>query len=232
MITTPAQSKIKSKAATWAEYLELRDNPHLDWRKISFDQGWLWVEMGKEGPGHASVSDLFTIIFGFWAFLHPEETYQSYGRCLIENPETQACTPDLVLYKGENIPRWQPETPRRITLPEQRLPDLVGEVADTSLALDLAEQKQLYARLGVPEYWVIDVQQCQVLAFGLAANGEYQAIMVSNVLRGLEIELLSQTLACLEEETNTAAANWLMQQLISKNTIELNLIPRIYSNPF
>ncbi|AFY59640.1 Uma2 family endonuclease [Synechococcus sp. PCC 6312] len=216
MITTSAQSIIKSKIATWAEYLELRDDPNLEWRKISFDQGWLRVEMGKEGPGHASVSDLFTIIFGFWAFLHPEETYQSYGRCLIENPETQACAPDLVLYRGDNIPRWQPGTPRRITLPEQRLPDLVGEVADTSLTLDLAEQKQLYARLGVPEYWVIDVQQGQVLAFGLTEAGSYEPITISQVLRGLEIELLSQTLARLEKGTNTAAANWLMQQLSIK----------------
>jgi len=216
MITTPAQSKIKSKAATWAEYLQLRDNPHLDWQRISYDQGWLWVEMGKEGPGHTSVSDLFTIIFGFWAFLHPQETYQSYGRCLIENPETQACAPDLVLYRGENIPRWQLGTPRRITLPEQRLPDLVGEVADTSLTLDLAEQKQLYAWLGVPEYWVIDVQQGQVLAFGLTEAGNYEPMTISQVLRGLEINLLSKTLTRLDQDTNTSAANWLMQQLILK----------------
>lgn len=216
MITTTAKPITQIRAATWAEYLELRDDPNLEWQQLSFDQGWLRLEMGKEGPGHASVSDLFTAIFFVWAFLHPEETYQSYGRCLIENPETQACAPDLVLYKGENIPRWQPGTPRRITLPEQRLPALVGEVADTSLALDLAEQKQLYARLGIPEYWVIDVQQCQVLAFGLDVTGDYQPIIVSNVLRGLEIELLSQTLARLDQETNTAVANWFMKKLSIK----------------
>ncbi len=216
MITTTPKPITQIRAATWAEYLELRDDPNSDWQRISYDHGWLRIEMGKEGPGHASISDLFTAIFFIRALLHPEETYQSYGRCLIENPETQACAPDLVLYKGENIPRWQLGTPRRITLPEQRLPDLVGEVADTSLALDLTGQKQLYARLGISEYWVIDVQQCQVSAFGLDVTGEYQPITISNVLRGLEIELLSQTLARLGEETNTAAANWLMQQLTKK----------------
>lgn len=216
MITTTPKNITQIRAATWVEYLELRDDLNSDWQRIFYDHGWLRIEMGKEGPGQASISDLFTIIFGFWAFLHPDETYQSYGRCLIENPETQACAPDLVLYKGENIPRWQLGTPRRITLPEQRLPDLVGEVADTSLALDLTEQKQLYARLGISEYWVIDVQQCQVLAFGLGVNGEYQPITISNVLRGLEINLLSQTLARLDKETNTAAANWLMEKLTGK----------------
>lgn len=38
------------------------------------------------------------------------------------------------------------------------LPDLVGEIADTILSLDLDEQKQLYASLGIAEYWVIDVR--------------------------------------------------------------------------
>ena len=35
---------------------------------------------------------------------------------------------------------------------------LIAEVADTSLALDLGDKAELYARHGVPEYWVIDVQ--------------------------------------------------------------------------
>ncbi|MFS8854540.1 Uma2 family endonuclease, partial [Synechococcus sp. H55.2] len=144
--------------ATWQDYLTIGNHPTLDWQKISFYQGWLWVNMGKEGPEHASVSDFITIIFGFWAFLHPDVPLQSYGRCLIEYPETHACAPDLVLYKGENIPRYQAGEPRRIDLRFQRPPDLVGEIADTTLSLDLDEQKQLYASLGIPEYWVIDVK--------------------------------------------------------------------------
>jgi Uma2 family endonuclease len=34
---------------------------------------------------------------------------------------------------------------------------LVGEVSDTSLERDLRVKKRLYARMGVPEYWVADV---------------------------------------------------------------------------
>ena len=133
--------------ATWQDYIAVRDSTDIDWRKIAFYQGWLWVDMGKEGPNHASFSDLMTMIFGFWAFLYPDLALQSYGRCLIEKPETQACAPDLVLYKGENIPRWQPGEPRRIDLTRHRLPDLVGKIADTTLGIDLDEQKQLYASL-------------------------------------------------------------------------------------
>ncbi len=199
--------------ATWQDYLTIGNHPTLDWQKISFYQGWLWVNMGKEGPEHASVSDFITIIFGFWAFLHPDVPLQSYSRCLIEYPETHACAPDLVLYKGENIPRYQAGEPRRIDLRFQRPPDLVGEIADTTLALDLDEQKQLYASLGIPEYWVIDVKGRRVFAFALAEDGRYRAIAQSQVLAGLPIALLEQALERLASQTNTAAANWLLQQL-------------------
>jgi Uma2 family endonuclease len=93
----------------------------------------------------------------------------------------------------------------------------VGEIADTTLRLDLDEQKQLYASLGISEYWVIDVKGMQIFAFGLTEMGVYETIPVSQVLTGLPIALVEQTLARLAVETNTAAANWLMQQLAAAN---------------
>lgn len=39
---------------------------------------------------------------------------------------------------------------------------LIAEVADTTLAFDLGDKAELYARHGVPEYWVIDVEGCTV----------------------------------------------------------------------
>ncbi|MBE9098854.1 Uma2 family endonuclease [Vacuolonema iberomarrocanum] len=199
--------------ATWQDYIALRDSKAADWRKIAFYQGWLWADMGKEGPNHASFSDLVTAIFFIWAFLHPDEGFQSYGRCLIEQPETQACAPDLVLYKGGNIPKWQSGEPRRISTTRHRLPDLVGEIGDTTLSLDLDEQKQLYASLGIPEYWVIDVKGMRLFGFGLNEAGSYRPIEVSQVLSGLSLLLVEQTLERLTTETNTAAANWFRQQL-------------------
>jgi Uma2 family endonuclease len=210
---TPVSSTYPQCQATWSDYVALRDDKNTDWRKIIFDQGSLWVDMGKEGPNHAAFSDLMTMIFGFWVFLYPETPLQSYGRCLIEKPYTKACAPDLVLYQGENIPRWQMGEPRRIDLTKHRLPDLVGEISDTTLSLDLDEQKRLYASLGILEYWVIDVKGLRVFAFGLTDAGMYTPIEVSQVLSGLPIRLVEQTLERLPKETNTAAANWLRQQL-------------------
>jgi Uma2 family endonuclease len=196
--------------ATWQDYLFLRDG---DWRKIVFNQGWLWCDREPEGPGASCCRDLVTMVIAAWGMLHPGVSIDSLGGCLLEKPETQASTPDLVIYRGD-IPQWQPEV-RWIDLSRHRVPDLVGEIFDTTLNLDLDEQKQLYASLGIGEYWVIDVKGLRVFAFGLTNAGVYEIIETSQVLEGLSIALLEQTLDRLSTETNTAAANWLMQQLRS-----------------
>ena len=211
LLSIPPLEQHQSRRATWQDYQALRDQ--AEWRKIAFHLGWLWADMGKEGRNHARFSDLMTMLFGFWVFLHPEMTLESFGRCLIEKPETQAAAPDLVLYKGDNIPQWQPGEARKIDLTVHRLPDLVGEVSDTTLSLDLDEQKQLYASLGIPEYWVIDVVGLRLFAFGLNEMGLYEEIETSRCFPGLAIALVSQTIARLSQETSTAAANWFMRQL-------------------
>jgi Uma2 family endonuclease len=209
----PLSTSSQRYDATWADYVEVRDNPELDCTNISFYDGWLFVDMGLEGPAHSSFSDLMTMIFGFWVLANPDAVLQSYGRCILELPDTHACGPDLVLYKGDNIPRWKVGEPRRILFNRDRVPDLVGEISDTSLSIDLDEQKRLYASLGIAEYWVIDVKGKQIFAFGLTENKVYKTIEVSQVLTGLPIALIEQTLERLETETNTAAASWLMLQL-------------------
>jgi Uma2 family endonuclease len=201
------------KSATWEEYLTWRDNPTPERVRLFFNQGQLLIDMGSEGINHASVSDLFTLLLGFWFSQYREQTAASFGRCLIEKPKTQAAAPDLVLYIGEGVPQWQSGEPRRIDLTQWRVPDLVGEVSDTTLATDLDEKKQLYAALLIPEYWVINVQGRQVLAFRLQENGKYQQITHSVALENLPVALLEQTLEHLSEGTNISAALWFAQQI-------------------
>ncbi len=94
-----------------------------------------------------------------------------------------------------------------------RVPNLVGEIADTTLATDLDEKKQLYADFGIPEYWVVDVRGQRVIAFQLQQNGKYKECTQSLTLEGLPISLLEQTLALLNEGTNGSAATWFAQQI-------------------
>ena len=92
-----------------------------------------------------------------------------------------------------------------------RVPDLAVEIADTTLASDLDEKKQLYLALEIPEYWVVDVRGKRVLAF-LLVEGQYQQCIESIALAGLPIELLDQTLARMDDD-NGNVAMWFATQI-------------------
>ncbi|WP_052050887.1 Uma2 family endonuclease [Leptolyngbya sp. KIOST-1] len=217
--TSPAKTALRNipqnqwHRATWADYVALRDDPSPERIRLAFNEGWLWVTMGAEGISHATVSDLFTSLLFLWAIQHPDQVFSSLGRCLLEQAEVRASAPDLVLYVGPDYPQWQPGEPRRIDLNQTRLPDLVGEISDTTLASDLDEKKHLYAALGIPEYWVVDVRGQRVFAFLLQENGEYLPCETSQALADLPIALLDETLQQLAQGTNTSAAAWLSQQM-------------------
>ncbi len=210
------------QAATWDDYLAYRDHPTLERVKIFYQDGYLWIEMGSEGINHASMSDLLTMLFAFWFARFPVVSFSSLGRCQLEKVNTRASAPDHVLYIGENAPRWQAGEPRRIDLNRWRVPDLVGEVSDTTLATDLDEKKQLYAALGIPEYWVTNVKGKQVIAFRLGEQGKYEEIEYSVALSGLPILLIEQTLEQLTQMDNGMAALWFNQQIanINPNSLE------------
>ncbi|HEY9648094.1 MAG TPA: Uma2 family endonuclease [Chroococcidiopsis sp.] len=199
--------------ATWNDYCALRDDPTLKHVKLSFNQGWLWVDMGGEGINHSGFSDLLTSLLLFWAARHPDTAFHSLGRCLIEKPQTQACAPDLVLHVGDDVPRWQDGDPRQIDLSRWRVPDLVGEISDTTLVSDLDEQKHLYETLGIPEYWVIDVKGERVFAFQLNETKHYQLCEHSRALAGLPIALIAETIQKLSTGSNTSAAAWFAQAI-------------------
>jgi len=51
---------------------------------------------------------------------------------------------------------------------------LLVEIADTSLAYDVAPKRDLYARFGVSEYWVVDLIGERILAHRRPVHGSFQ----------------------------------------------------------
>lgn len=129
----------------------------------------------------------------------------------------RSASPDLILYIGQGFPRSQAGEPDLINLNQWRVPDLVGEVGDTTLATDLDEKKKLYADLGIPEYWAIDVKGKRVFAFRLQSSGSYEQVQESVALSGLPIVLLEETLERLNEGTNISAATWFGSAIANLN---------------
>jgi Uma2 family endonuclease len=203
----------KWEPATWEDYLIYRDDPTLEKARLFFNENYFFVDMGNEGINHASIARLFAMLFYIWFTCFPEQTASDLGGVLLEKPNTQAASPDIVLYIGEGVPEWKPGESRYINLNQWRVPDLVCEVGDTTLSSDLDEQKKLYATLGVPEYWVIDVRGKRVFAFRLQSDGSYKLCTESVAFKGLPISLLDQTLERLDEGTNISAASWFSQAI-------------------
>ena len=81
------------------------------------------------------------------------------------------------------------------------------------------EKKHLYAALGIPEYWVIDVQGRRVFAFALQDNGTYQPCDTCQALAGLPMAWLTEALERLAQGSNTHVATarypgWLKTPLL------------------
>ncbi len=200
------------RSATWTEYLHhietLREQ-----ERVFFNLDTMWIDMGNEGINHSRFNELFTLILGFWFAKQTDVKFDLLGGCVMEKPQAQSAAPDKVLYIGGDSPQWKLGEPRRVNLDLWRVPDLVAEISDTTLAIDLDEKKQLYLALGIPEYWVIDVKGRQVLAFRLI-DKKYEQCRESVALAGLPIELLEQTLAQMDYENGNAAL-WFATQIQS-----------------
>ena len=182
--------------------------------KLFFYKGKILVDdMGWEGIKHATVRELFGYIFLFWFAQQGQQKATALGGCLFEKDGKGAGSPDLIVYIGDDYPQWRAGETRKINLNKWRVPDLVGEVSDTTLAGDLDTKKRLYASLGIAEYWVIDVTGSQVFLFRLDEEGQYEEVAVSSALAGLSGSLLEQTLRQLESATNMEAASWFQQRI-------------------
>jgi hypothetical protein len=132
--------------ATWEDYLvcwEKATGDRPDHFRIFFNQGYVFVDMGWEGINHARFRELLTMLIAFWfSSRKPGQAFDCLGGCVLEKPQQQAASPDQVLYIGTDSPRWQEGEPCRINLRHWRVPDLVCEVGDTTLATDLDEKKR------------------------------------------------------------------------------------------
>jgi Uma2 family endonuclease len=100
-----------------------------------------------------------------------------------------------------------------VDLDKNSPPDLAIEIAVTSLADDLGIKRLLYEELGVREYWVVDVQNAQIIALEMIATNGSQRIRESKLLPGLEMLLLEEGLQRSREVDNTEVGNWFWERV-------------------
>jgi Uma2 family endonuclease len=80
---------------------------------------------------------------------------------------------------------------------------------------DLGTKRSLYEDLNVSEYWVVDVQNAQIIAYAIADQGS-KRIRESQVLPGLAIAILEEALRRSREMNQSEVGSWLLRKFQQK----------------
>ncbi len=117
------------------------------------------VEMPHEGLEHAD----WKMLVGEWLIGVLPSTHRVMIDTTLHLPPHNAPSPDAWVY------------PRQMDLKDVSGSDvsLIIETADASLRKDTVVKAPLYARFGVQEYWIIDIEAKEVLVFLPEPQGGY-----------------------------------------------------------
>jgi Uma2 family endonuclease len=144
------------------------DSGAFDGKRFELLDGELIDKMGQK-PRHAGglqrVLDALADIFGI-----RRVRVQAPVDVAIADRERNFPEPDLAVVR-ERKPDY-----------EERHPDgdeliLAVEVSDTSLRTDAKSKRDLYARAGVPEYWVLDIVNRRLIVHRDPVEGAYRTIL-------------------------------------------------------
>ncbi|MBD2064362.1 Uma2 family endonuclease [Funiculus sociatus GB2-A5] len=196
--------------ASWDEYIQAIEEPQLEKAKGYYYNGQLRIEMSPVGSDHAS--DHAIMIFAVTLFATIKGIpLNGQDNCTLRKTGVQESQPDVSYYIGENADVIPSET-SIINLDQCPPPDLVIEIANTSLSDDIGQKRLLYEDLGVAEYWVVDVVNIRIIAFTITSAGGSQRITESQVLPGLAISVLVEALERSRQENQSLVGAWLLSQ--------------------
>jgi Uma2 family endonuclease len=177
--------------ATWKEYLQTIASLDLTPAKGYYWNDRMRIEMSPVGNDHASDHVIVTVAVSLFAALRGI-AINGKDTCTYRQPGRYEVQPDVSYYIGDaaGAVAWGTTL---IDLDQYPPPNLVIEVANTSLADDRGAKRLLYEEVGVNEYWIVDVQDVSITAFAIVDRGS-KRIDRSVVLPGLEIALLEAAL--------------------------------------
>jgi Uma2 family endonuclease len=195
--------------ASWEEYDKTITELLNEKAKSYYYKGYMKLEIlpvsFEHGQNHIIIIAaivLFTALKGIPARGLDTTTFRKTGK--------KDCQPDIAYYFGERA-NTIPSSTGIVDLNIYPAPDLVIEIARSSLLDDLGIKRSLYEELNVQEYWVVDVQNSQIIAYSIADQGS-KRIQVSQVLPGLAISTLEQALQQSRETDQAQVTQWLLTQ--------------------
>ncbi|NEQ39270.1 MAG: Uma2 family endonuclease [Okeania sp. SIO3I5] len=195
--------------ATWQEYIQTIEDSCYEKAKSYYHNGKLRIEMSPLGSQHGRDHAVITTTINIFAAIK-KINLTCINNCTYSKTGLRAAQPDISYYIGENADAIPWET-SIINLDISPPPSLVIEVANASLADDKGEKRLLYEAMNVTEYWIVDVQNAEIIAFAIA-NGGSQKINESQVLPGLAISFLEEVLQQTRQINQAQVYTWLLSQ--------------------
>jgi len=196
-------------SATWEEFLVASEDSEQTKAQCYYDLGLMRIETMPTGSAHAQDNGLLATTIGFYGAMK-NFSFVSFVNGSFRKSGERECQPDLAYYIDSEVQR-PTKNNQPVDVEIWGAPTLAIEISSTSLSDDLGSKRLLYERLGVREYWVVNVKAAKIIAFEVANLGSRQ-IQASLVLPGLEIGLVEEALQRSQTDNDGSVSRWLIQQ--------------------
>ncbi|MDJ0659816.1 MAG: Uma2 family endonuclease [Crocosphaera sp.] len=196
----------------WSDFLEMIEDPAYEKKKAYYYHHSMRLEMLSVGFDHSRDHSMIIVAIHLFCILNNIPLTLA-DNCSYRKVGIKECQPDISCYIGTQA-NIIPQGTNIVNLDQYSPPDLVVEVAKTSFLDDIGTKRSLYESLNIKEYWIIDVQNRQIIAYTLEPKGSY-LIQTSSVLLGLNLSILEEALRKNQQEDQAAVGQWLMQQFQS-----------------
>jgi Uma2 family endonuclease len=193
----------------WDEYIQVIEDPIYQKAKSYYYKGHMRIEMLPVSFDHGQDHVVIILAVNLFAAIKGIPL-RGLDTTTLRKTDVRECQPDVSYYLGRNA-QAIPSGTGIVNLDQYPAPDLVIEIVKTSLLDDVGTKRALYEELGVSEYWVVDVQKTQLLAYAMADQGS-KRIQVSQVLPGLTIAVLEEALRRSRETDQSQVGAWLLTQ--------------------
>jgi Uma2 family endonuclease len=191
----------------WDEFMEFVDHPDYQQGRFYYYQDYMRVDMLPVGFRHGRHNATVSKVVSLFATLKNIKIIEATNTSFRKIGESE-CQPDLAFYIWDKI-KFPPLNNSPVNINELAAPTLVVEVAASSISDDLGFKRLLYERLGVGEYWVIDANNHDIIAFEISDGGS-RRIEESKVLPGLQLATVKEAIHRSLTQDDGEVNRWLL----------------------
>jgi Uma2 family endonuclease len=166
-----------------AEYDRLVELGYFEDEKIELLGGWLVARSAQPAPDMHVITKL-TMLFA--RAIGNRALVQAQGPLAVS--EDSEPEPDLALIPNED---YSHDHPTRAFL--------VVEVSQASLRKDRLVKAAMYARAGIPEYWIVNLDERVVEVHRVAGDGGYATVITHGPEQTLSPEAFGDVIVPIEE---------------------------------